>query len=165
MTHTRPAEARDAEAIAAIYNHAIEERIATFETRPRTPKDVLEALGEAARFPLIVGERGGTVIAWARVGRYSEREPYRGVGELQVYVHPDHRHGGVGREMTTAIADAARDRGYWKLIGKVFTSNDPMARLLASVGYREVGVHRRHGRLDGEWKDVLVVELELGGGS
>ena len=38
----------------------------------------------------------------------------------------------------------------------------PSIALVKSCGWREVGVHRRHGRLDGEWKDVLVVERLLG---
>ena len=45
---------------------------------------------------------------------------------------------------------------------RVATSNEPSIALVKSCGWREVGVHRRHGRLDGEWKDVLVVERLLG---
>jgi RimJ/RimL family protein N-acetyltransferase len=30
-----------------------------------------------------------------------------------------------------------------------------------SCGWREVGLHRRHARLDGEWRDVLLVERVL----
>jgi len=55
-----------------------------------------------------------------------------------------------------------RCRGYHKLVGKIFTSNEPSISLVKSCGWHEVGVHRRHGRLDGEWKDVLVVERLLG---
>ena len=49
--------------------------------------------------------------------------------------------------------------------GKIFTSNEPSIALVKGLGWTEVGVHRRHGTLDGEWKDVLVVEklLEAGG--
>jgi phosphinothricin acetyltransferase len=164
VAHSRLAEARDADAIAAIYNHAIDERVATFETRHRTAAEIEQALPSADRFPLIVAEHGGEVTAFARVGGYSAREAYRGVGELMLYVHPEHRRGGVGRQMAAAIADAARERGYWKLIALVFTSNEPMVGLLNACGYDEVGVHRRHGQLDGEWRDVLVLELLLDAG-
>jgi phosphinothricin acetyltransferase len=61
-----------------------------------------------------------------------------------------------------AVASAAQERGYYKLVGKIFTSNAPSLALVANCGWREVGVHRRHGRLDGEWKDVVVVERLLG---
>jgi len=60
------------------------------------------------------------------------------------------------------VAAAAEERGYYKLIGKIFPSNAASIALVTACGWREVGVHRRHGRLDGEWKDVVVVELLLG---
>jgi L-amino acid N-acyltransferase YncA len=59
------------------------------------------------------------------------------------------------------VAAAAEARGYYKLVGKIFTSNAPSIALVKSCGWREIGVHRRHGRLEGEWKDVLVVERSL----
>jgi phosphinothricin acetyltransferase len=31
-----------------------------------------------------------------------------------------------------------------------------------SVGFVEVGIYRRHAKLDGEWKDCVVVEKLLG---
>ena len=61
-----------------------------------------------------------------------------------------------------AAAEAAEERGYHKLVGKIFASNSPSIALVKACGWREVGVHRRHGRLDGEWKDVLMVERLLG---
>lgn len=164
MAHTRPAHAQDAEAIAAIYNHGIDGRTATFETRHRSAAEVREWLRHTQRLPLIVAEREGTVAAFARVLGYSDREAYRGVGELQVYVHPDHHRSGLGGTIADALADEARRRGYWKLIALVFTTNAPMLALLLRRGYREVGVHRRHGQLDGDWRDVLVLELLLDGG-
>ncbi len=55
----------------------------------------------------------------------------------------------------------AEQRGYWKLIGLLFSSNTGSLKLIHRCGFREVGTHRRHGRLDGEWRDVLVVERLL----
>ncbi|MDQ3933848.1 MAG: arsinothricin resistance N-acetyltransferase ArsN1 [Actinomycetota bacterium] len=158
---TRPARPADAGRIASIYNHGIAERVATFETRERDADDVAEWLEAGGRFPVLVAERGGEVAGFGRIGPYSDREAYRGVGELQVYVDPGHRRAGVGGRLVAAVADEARRQGYWKLIGRLFTTNEPMRALLAGRGYREVGVHLRHGRLDGRWRDVLVVELLL----
>ena len=164
MAHTRPAQPRDAAAIAAIYNHGIDERVATFETRHRSAEEVREWLRQSQRVPVIVAERAGAVAAFARVLGYSDREAYSGVGELQAYVHPDHRHAGLGRQITRALAEEAGRRGYWKLLALVFTTNEPMLALLKASGYREVGVHERHGQLDGDWRDVFVLELRLGAG-
>ena len=62
--------------------------------------------------------------------------------------------------MTELIREAER-RGFWKLLSKVFVENTPSRRLLLSVGFREVGVHERHARLDGAWRDVVLVERLL----
>jgi phosphinothricin acetyltransferase len=111
----------------------------------------------------MVAEGGGRVIGWASVAPYDEaHEYYAGVGEATLYVDPRARRGGTGRALLTALADEAEGRSYHKLVGKIFTSNKPSIALVKSCGWREVGVHRRHGRLDGEWKDVLVVERLLG---
>ena len=111
----------------------------------------------------MVAEGGGRVVGWASVAPYDEaHEYYAGVGEATLYVDPSARRGGTGRALLTALADEAERRGYHKLVGKIFASNEASIALVKSCGWREVGVHRRHGRLDGEWKDVLVVERLLG---
>ena len=111
----------------------------------------------------MVAERGGRVVGWASVAPYDEaHEYYAGVGEATLYVDPKARRGGTGRALLIALAEEAERRGHHKLVGKIFTSNEPSIALVKSCGWREVGVHRRHGRLDGEWKDVLVVERLLG---
>ena len=156
----RPAEPRDAAAIAAIYNQGIEERQATFETEPRSPEDIRTAL-ERGEF-VLVEESDGAVRGWARVGGYSEREAYAGVGECQIYVEREARRRGVARELIESLCEEAEARGYWKLIGKIFPENDGSVGLLRRCGFRDVGLHHRHGRLDGEWRDVLVVERLLG---
>ena len=157
----RPAADGDADAIAAIYNAGIAERQSTFETRSRTRGDILEWLAASERFPVLVAARDGIVAGWTRIARYSERDAYRGVGECQVYVHPEQRRQGVGGSLTNAITHEAKRQGYWKLIGRLFTTNDASIALVRRCGFREVGVHERHGQLDGMWRDVLLVELSL----
>ncbi len=70
---------------------------------------------------------------------------------------------GLSTALTEALASTAEDSGFHKLVGKVFTDNTASVRLVERCGFRSVGLHRRHGQLDGEWRDVLVVEhlLEL----
>jgi phosphinothricin acetyltransferase len=157
----RPAVADDAEPVAAIYNQGIEERSSTLETRPRAVADIEVWLAAGDRLPLLVADQDGAVLGWARLHPYSDRPVYAGVGEVSVYVHADARGRGIGRALLQALEGTARERGYWKLIGKLFTDNAASAALIRSCGWREVGMHLRHGRLDGEWRDVLLVERLL----
>ena len=79
-----------------------------------------------------------------------------------LYVQRRARRKGVGSRLLDDLAAAAERKGFYKLVGKIFTTNDGSIDLVRRCGWLEVGVHRRHGRLDGEWRDVLVVELLLG---
>jgi L-amino acid N-acyltransferase YncA len=158
----RPAGPDDCAAIAAIYTRGIEGRTATFEVRPKSADDIRPWLEDPDRFPVLVAEEDGAVLGWARVSPYSAVPAYRGVGELQIYVDPEARGRGVGTDLTEAAFRAAEQAGYWKVLGKLFPENQPSRALLSRCGFRDVGLHHRHGRLDGEWRDVLVVERLLG---
>jgi L-amino acid N-acyltransferase YncA len=158
----RPAEPHDAEAVAAIYNHGIAERQATFETRARRPNEILGWLEEGRPFIVAVDAADQRVLGFARVSAYSTRRAYAGVGEHAVYVAPDARGRGVGVALLHALAAAAEQAGYYKLTSRVFTSNHASLKLHRAAGFAEVGVQRRHGRLDGEWKDTILVERLLG---
>jgi L-amino acid N-acyltransferase YncA len=159
---TRPATAADASAVAAIYNQGIEERQATFETRPRTAEELLDDIAGRGAPPFLVADRGRAVLGWGRIAVYSKRSCYAGVGEASIYVDREARGSGVGRLLFEALCDAAAARGYWKLVGLLFPTNAASVALVRAVGCREVGVHHRHGQLDGEWRDVLLVERGLG---
>jgi L-amino acid N-acyltransferase YncA len=155
-----PAGAADAEAIAAIYNGAIDEHSATFETRHRSAAE-MAARVEQATLPFLVARNVDAVIGWGALSPYSDREVYAGVAEASVYVAEAARGRGVGTQLVEAVADAGRARGVHKLLGKIFTANEASVKLVERCGFREVGVHRRHGRLDGRWRDVLLVERLL----
>jgi L-amino acid N-acyltransferase YncA len=155
----RSAEPADAAAIAAIYSQGIEERQATFETEPREAADVESWVG--GPLPSMVAVTGGGVAGWAKLSPYSDRDCYAGIAEISVYVARDARGAGVGRALVDAMEAEAARRGLWKLVGLLFPENSGSVALFDSAGYRRVGTYERHGRLDGEWRDVLLLEKSL----
>ncbi len=158
----RPADPQDAEAIAEIYNQGIAERQATFQTRPHDPGE-LELKVEQRGGQLLVAERDGRIVGWAGWSGYDDpADHYTGVAECAVYVARGSRRDGVAAALLAGLAEEAPKAGLHKLLAKIFTSNRASVELFRRSGYREVGVHRRHGRLEGEWKDVLVMERLLG---
>jgi L-amino acid N-acyltransferase YncA len=155
----RAAERADAERVAEIFNQGVEDRVATFETRRA---DTETASGWIDEDLVVVAERGGALVGWAKATPYADRHRYYdGVREATLYVERHARRTGIGRELLDALAGAAAQSGAHKLVGKIFTSNGPSIAMVGGLGWREVGVHERHGTLDGEWKDVLVVEKLL----
>lgn len=157
---TRPADPADAQAIALIYNQGIEDRVATFETRLREAGDVQAWLDGV--HPVVVVEDAGEIVAFASTSTYRPRECYAGVAEFSVYVRRDRRGEGLGRAAMLALIDAARAAGFWKLLSRVFVENTASRGLLTSLGFRQVGIYEKHAKLDGEWRDVVIVEKLLG---
>lgn len=152
----RSATRRDAEYIVRIYNEGIEERIATFETRPRAAGEIHAWFDDT--HPIVVVEEEGEVISFANTSAYSTRECYSGVAEFSVYTAGEARGRGAGTLAMNALMEAAEQAGFWKLVSRVFVENGPSRELLFSLGFREVGVHEKHARLEGVWRDVVVVE-------
>ncbi len=162
----RLATQADAAAIAAIYNQGIGERIATFETEARTAEQIAAQLAEKGdRFPTIVVERAGRLVAFAGASAYRSRPCYAGVAEHSVYVDPAARGGGAGRAALEALIATYEARGFWKLVSRIFPENKASLALHERAGFRTVGIYRRHAKLDGEWRDCVIVERLLGDAS
>ena len=156
----RAASLADAEAIATIYNEGIADRIGTFETEPRSAPQI-EAWFNG-RHPIVVVEDGGDLVAFASTSAYRARPCYAGIAEFSVYVARDRRGTGAGRIAMLALIEAAEAAGYWKLLSRIFPENVASRALMMKVGFREVGIYQRHGKLDGVWRDCMIVERLLG---
>jgi L-amino acid N-acyltransferase YncA len=152
----RIASPDDAAAMAEIYNQGIEDRLATFETRLRSAADVRGWFDGA--HPIVVVEDGVRVVAFASTSTYRPRECYAGIAEFSVYVAREARGRGAGRAAMDALIREAERAGFWKLVSRVFAENTASLRLLRSMGFREVGTYEKHARLDGVWRDVVIVE-------
>lgn len=162
VLRTRFATPADAPAITAIYNEGIVDRIATFETEPRTPEQLsAQLVDKGDRFPTVVAERDGRVVAWASAGPYRSRPAYSGVAEHSVYVARAARGTGAGRAALEALCRAYAERGFWKVVSRIFPENIASLGLHERCGFRVVGVYQRHGKLDGEWRDCVIVERLL----
>jgi L-amino acid N-acyltransferase YncA len=156
----RDALREDCSAIAAIYNEGITEGRSTFETEPRTAADINGWLG-SPRHPVLIAEHDGEIAGWARIAPYSTRPCYVGIGEASIYVRASARGRGLGNALARALRERAEQAALTKLLGKCLATNLAAAKLVARHGFREVGIHLRHGQIDGRWHDVLLVELIL----
>ncbi len=158
----RRAQAQDAAAIGRIYDEAILGGSATFATGPHTPEERRGWLaGRAATAPVFVAEDAGHMVAWSALAPFSHRSWYSGVGEYTVYVDGLVRGRGIGRAMLEHLVIEAPAFGYWKLVGLIFPENVAGLALARSVGFTEVGRLTAHGRLDGRWRDIMLLERHL----
>lgn len=153
---SRMAESKDLPAVLDIYNNGIEERIATFETRPRTLMDLRPWLNST--HPFVVTLERDKVVAFAVAFPYSSRECYSGIAEFSIYVDESYRGKGVGRITMEKLLLESEKKGFWKLVSRIFSENIQSRKLMKSLGFREVGVYENHARLDGKWRDTVIVE-------
>jgi L-amino acid N-acyltransferase YncA len=159
----RDATVADAPAITRIYNDGIASRQATFDTEPCSAAEIADDLrADIATHPTIVVLESERVVGFAWASAYRKRACYDGVAEFSVYVAADARRRGVGRRALATLIERCERLGFWKLLSRIFSDNLASRALCAQLGFREVGVYRRHGRLDGVWKDCIIVERLLG---
>lgn len=157
----RPASADDADAIAAIHNEGIADR-ATLETEPRTSDEHRRWLSSRdARHPVVVVETDGVVIGWASLNVFNPRDVYRHVADISVYVTRAARGQGAGTVLLGRLVELGREIGFHKLVLAGFPTNAASVALYRRLGFRDVGVYREQGLLDGGWVDVLVMERLL----
>ncbi len=158
----RPAREADIPAITRIYNEGIADRLATLETEERTAEERRAWLAaRGARHPVLIGERAGEVVGWGSLNPFNPRPAYRFVADFSVYVERAARGTGVGGALLAALIAEARRLGYHKLVLAAFPFNEAGTRLYRRFGFREVGVYREQGVLDGRWVDTVVMELLL----
>ena len=156
----RPARVDDAKEIARIYNQGVQDRAATFENAYVTPEErYLWLIARPDRFPVLVAEVKHTLMGWASLTPYSPRHCYDGIAELSIFIERSLRGHGVAHDLMRAMQQAAREKGFYKLIGRVIADNAPARKLCQETGWREVGLHEKHGRLVGEWHDLVLVEF------
>jgi phosphinothricin acetyltransferase len=158
----RPATVADAAAIAAIYNHEVENTTATFDLVPRTIDDQREWLrARGGAFAAVVAELDGEVAGFASLSPYKERAAYRSSVENSVYVRRD-RHGlGIGRRLMEHLLDVATASGFHAVMARIEASSTASRRLHEACGFQLVGIEREIGRKFGRWLDVALMQCLL----
>jgi phosphinothricin acetyltransferase len=166
LLRIRTATVADAASICRIYNQGIQDRVATLETEERTPQERAEWLqARGPRHPVLVAEHEGAVAGWASLNVFNARRAYEHVADVSLYVERGSRGRGVGRQLLDALVLTARELGYHKLVLAAFPWNEAGMRAYRRAGFREVGIYKEQGRLDGRWVDTVVMEKILAGPS
>jgi L-amino acid N-acyltransferase YncA len=158
----RSASEADLEALRAICNQAIEDRVATLDLEPKTRHDMQTWwLQHADRYSILVATEADEVIGWTSLNRFSHRCAHAEIADLSVYVARSHRGRGVGYGLLRRLTQVAMENGFHKIVLHALNQNELGKRLYRKAGFIEVGVFKEHGRLDGRFVDVVAMELLL----
>ena len=146
---------QDWPAVAAVYEEGIATKLATFETAAPAWADWDAAHHAAHR---LVADEDGEVVGFAALAPVSSRCVYEGVAEESVYVAERARGRGIGRALLEALVTGSERDGIWTLQAGIFPENRASLALHHACGFRTVGIRERIGRLDGAWRDVVLLE-------
>jgi L-amino acid N-acyltransferase YncA len=143
------------ERVRAVYLEGIKTGQATFET----DAPAWESWDTAhLKFARLVALERETVAGWAALSPVSSRKVYAGVAEVSVYVGERFRGRGLGRALLEALIHESEAAGIWTLQAGIFPENTASTALHLACGFREVGRRERIGRLDGRWRDTVLLE-------
>lgn len=149
-------ESKHWEEIKNIYQLGIDSGVATFETAP--PEDFdhwLQKIDANNSFAILENK---IILGWASLSKVSTRTVYQGVGEISIYVHPDHKGRKVGEQLYKHFEKSVRDSGYWTIQAQLFTKNLASKSFFESQGFRRVGVREKIGKLNNQWMDNYLYE-------
>jgi L-amino acid N-acyltransferase YncA len=147
--------ADDWDEVRRIYLQGIAIRSATFETEA-PPWEGWDR--KHLREPRLVARLDGLVAGWSALSRVSSRPVYRGVVEVSTYVGEEARRRGVGLALLSAMIERSERAGIWTLQAGIFPENQASLALHLRCGFRTVGIRERVGRMDGAWRDVVLLE-------
>jgi L-amino acid N-acyltransferase YncA len=151
----REARGEDGPAILAIYAAGIATRNATFQTVAPSWEKWEQRHHSHSRF---VYEEDGHVLGWVALGPVSSRPAYCGVAEVSIYVAPHAQGRGIGTRLMAQAIASSEAHGIWTLYAALFPENEASVRLHEKCGFRRVGTRERIARLDGVWRDTLIME-------
>ncbi|MEE9370440.1 MAG: N-acetyltransferase family protein [Sedimentisphaerales bacterium] len=146
---------QDWDEVASIYREGIATGNATFETEvPKWEKWDNNHLRDCR----LVAKSKGQVIGWAALSPFSWKRFYAGIAEVSLYVTSSVRGIGVGKALLNALIEESERAGIWTLQGMIFRENLTSLALCKKCGFREVGHRERISRINGVWRDVILME-------
>lgn len=161
-TFLREAMAKDIIDIQTIYNQGIEDRIATLETETKDFSYMEDWFDKhSGRYKVIVAEHKGRIVGWASLNQYNNRCAYDGVADLSVYISRVYRGKGIGKQLLLELETLAKENDFHKMVLFTFPFNQSGQGLYKKMGFREVGVFKNQGILDGKFVDVMAMEKIL----
>ncbi|MEC8042325.1 MAG: GNAT family N-acetyltransferase [Pseudomonadota bacterium] len=159
----RTATAADAQGLAEIYNHAVENTVAilneTLVDAENRATWVAQRQGDG--FPVLVAEEDGQVIGYASYGPWRPFHGFRETVEHSVYVRDGQRGKGLGRQLMQALIDQARADGLHMMVAAVTAGNDASIRLHEALGFEVTARMPQVGQKFGEWLELIFLQLRL----
>jgi len=159
----RNATEKDLPRIVGIYNSTVPTRLATADTEPVSveSKRPWFLAHTPDRHPILVHEEAGKVIGWVSFQPFYGRPAYDHTAEISIYLAPEARGMGLGKQLLREAMDMTLDLGIKTLLGFIFSHNEPSIRLFCGFGFEEWGKFPDIAEMDGREYSLSILGLRL----
>ncbi|MFI5218094.1 MAG: GNAT family N-acetyltransferase [Bacteroidia bacterium] len=159
MVQIRPASITDIASITSIYNDAILNTTATFDTEPKSIDDrMVWFKNHGTKYPVLVAESENKIVGWASLTQWSDRCAYEKTAEVSVYVHKEHRGNGIGKMLLEQLVLAGEKAGIHYMLARITEGNKISIHLHELFGFAHIGVMKEVGFKFGKFLDVTLME-------
>jgi len=159
LVKIRKASLKDLKGITEIYNHAILNTVATFDTEIKTVKEQKRWFEEhGPKNPIIVAEIDKEIVGFASLSKYSTRCAYSDTAEISLYVKEKYQGKNIGKQLMKEIIDAGEKAGLHAIISRIAQGNKISIHLHETVGFKHVGIYKEVGYKFGKRLDVYLME-------
>lgn len=159
MLIIRDASLKDLTEITEIYNEAILNTVATFDTNIKTLDEQKEWFDKhGSKNPIIVAEENGKITGWASLSKYSDRCAYSDTAELSLYVKEESQGRGIGKKLMEGIIKKGEQAGIHAIISRIAEGNQVSVHLHKMVGFEHIGIYKEVGYKFEKRLDVYLME-------
>jgi L-amino acid N-acyltransferase YncA len=142
-------------AVRNIYLQGIATKQATFQTDSPSWEDWDQSHVDNLRYVAVLN---GQIVGWAALSPVSSRCVYAGVCEVSIYVQEGNRGQGIGATLLQSLITNSERNNIWTLQSGIFPENISSIALHEKFGFRKIGLREKVGKMDGIWRDVLLME-------
>lgn len=150
----------DLEQIVAIYNSTVPSRMVTADLEPVSVESKIPWFKDhqPGKRPLwVIKNETGEIVGWVSFQDFYGRPAYDATAEISIYLHPDHRRKGLGRQALAYSMKECKNLHINTLVGFIFAHNEPSIRLFREAGFEEWAHLPNIARLDGIERSVKIL--------
>ena len=152
----REMQPSDGEKVIEIFQEGINGGNATFEQNVPTWEAWDNKFFKICRF--VLEDENENIVGWAALQPISDRDCYKGVAEVSIYLKNEFQGKGLGKMLLRKLILDSEEHEFWTLQSGIFPENEASINVHLNLGFRNVGTRERIGQMNGVWRDVILLE-------